>query len=192
VRNTGGDTAIDTYDVDTQQVVYGHSTFPIPGTPIGITDGPDGHLYVLGAGGGPAGFTEIDPTTGTVLLSHAILDFEGSNVALTNLEVLTVVAVEERSGPPAAAFDHLAVPNPFNARVEIRFELAESTATQVSLYDLRGRLVRSWRDASVQAGWHMVSWDGRDEAGQSAPSGTYLYRVQAGERQAVGKVELAK
>jgi hypothetical protein len=192
VRDTGGDTAIDTYDVDTQQVVYGHATFPIPGTPIGITDGPDGHLYVLGAGGGPAGFTEIDPASGTVILSHSILDFEGFNVALTNLEVLTVVAVEEGPGLPPATFAHLAVPNPFNARVEIRFELAEPTATQVSLYDLRGRLVRSWRDASAQAGWRLVSWDGRDEAGQSAPSGTYLYRVQAGERQAVGKVELAK
>jgi hypothetical protein len=193
VRDTSGDTRIDTYDVDTQQIVFDISAFPAPGTPIGITDGPDDHLYVLGQGGTSAtGFTEIDPADGSVVLTHSFMVFAGDNVALTNLEVETVVAVDEAGRPSRRPFAHLAVPNPFNARVEIRFELAMTAAVRVAVHDLHGRLVRDLRGGVMPAGWHGVPWDGRDDKGMPLPSGAYLYRLRIGEDVAVGKLELVK
>jgi hypothetical protein len=193
VRDTSSDTQVDTYDVDSQQVVFGLSAFSTPGSPCGITDGPDDHLYILGiGGGGAAGFAEIDPADGSLVLNHLFMDFLGDNVALTNLVVETVVAVE--GAPPLAIdpFPHLAAPNPFNAQVEIRFEATGATAAYVSVYDLRGRLVCTLQDKTSAPGWRRVAWNGCDRGGVPVPSGTYLYRIEGDGQTAEGKIQLTK
>jgi hypothetical protein len=193
VRDTTGDTQVDAYDVDTQQVVFGLASFSTPDSPCGITDGPDDHLYILGIGsGGSAGFAEIDPTDGSLVLNHVFMGFAGANVALTNLVVETISAVEDVPLPATGGFAHLAVPNPFNARVEIRFEAAGATAARVAVYDLRGRLVRTLVDRAPTPGWRGVAWDGFDGQGQAVPSGTYLYRIEMGGAVEVGKIQLVE
>ena len=73
------------------------------------------------------------------------------------------------------------VPNPFNPRTEIRFELRERGRTRLTIFDARGMLVRRLVDASLDAGPHTRIWDGTDDAGRAVPSGTYLYRLERGD-----------
>ena len=70
-------------------------------------------------------------------------------------------------------------PNPFNPAVNLRFQLKEGGAVDLSLYDVRGRLVRHLVSEFAEKGSHVVGWNGRDEGGQAVASGVYLARRKA-------------
>ncbi|MFH1845918.1 MAG: S8 family serine peptidase [bacterium] len=72
------------------------------------------------------------------------------------------------------------VPNPFNPRTTIRFDLTRAQQVKLEIYDLRGRLVRRLVAADWPAGRHHTIWDGRDENGRDVGSGSYLCRFRAG------------
>ncbi|HQV34060.1 MAG TPA: multicopper oxidase domain-containing protein, partial [Calditrichia bacterium] len=72
-------------------------------------------------------------------------------------------------------------PNPFNPSTNITFELPERSAVQLRIYDVTGREVRALSRGNVfESGAHTLVWDGRDKAGNNVSSGTYLYRIKAG------------
>jgi lamin tail-like protein/flagellar hook capping protein FlgD len=70
-------------------------------------------------------------------------------------------------------------PNPFNPSTEFRFSLERDAKVNLSVFDMRGRLVRVVVDTRLTAGDHSGSfhWDGRDGAGRNVNSGTYFYRL---------------
>jgi plastocyanin len=74
-------------------------------------------------------------------------------------------------------------PNPFNPSTKITFELPNDRqgALPVSLnvYDMKGRLVRTLLNTSLDVDRHTVTWNGRDNNGRNSPSGAYIYRLIA-------------
>ncbi len=72
------------------------------------------------------------------------------------------------------------VPNPFNPQTEISFELERPGQTRLSIFDVRGMLVRQLVDDDLPAGPHTRVWDGLDRTGRAVGSGTYLYRLESG------------
>jgi flagellar hook assembly protein FlgD len=94
--------------------------------------------------------------------------------------------------PPAAYKLDGAYPNPFNPAARIRFELPESVQTRITIYDLKGQQVRALLDEVRPAGRHEVIWNGRDDGGAAAASGTYLLRLKAGAYAANSKLTLLK
>ena len=72
-------------------------------------------------------------------------------------------------------------PNPFNPRVNIRFELQGSGPVRLEVYDLSGRLVKVLAVRQGAAGSQVVQWDGRDAQGREAASGVYMMRLQEGD-----------
>jgi len=71
-------------------------------------------------------------------------------------------------------------PNPFNPQTEIRFELPHPNNTRLSIYDIRGRLVKDLVTGHMNAGHHRVIWMGRDNGGRQVASGVYYYRITSG------------
>lgn len=71
-------------------------------------------------------------------------------------------------------------PNPFNPATTIAFELPVAAPVRLSVHALDGRLVARLADGARPAGSHRIVWHGRDDAGRSVPSGTYLYRLEVG------------
>jgi len=70
-------------------------------------------------------------------------------------------------------------PNPFNPATELMYRLAdERSQVKLSIYDVRGRLVRTLVDRIETAGEHAVRWDGTNARGESLSSGVYLYRLE--------------
>ena len=73
-------------------------------------------------------------------------------------------------------------PNPFNPQTTIAFTLPTSAPVSLRVFDLSGQLVRELIAGETRdAGRHEVVWFGRDDQGRALASGTYLYRLQAGE-----------
>lgn len=76
-------------------------------------------------------------------------------------------------------------PNPFNPNTTIPFEIAESSGNalpaSLSIYDGRGRLVRTLFEYPLGPGSFRVMWDGRDERAAPVSSGVYFYSLRSGE-----------
>ena len=68
-------------------------------------------------------------------------------------------------------------PNPFNPTTTIAFSLAQPGRAQVSVYNMKGQMVKRLVDRDFSSGIHSLVWDGRDDKGKSVPSGIYLYRM---------------
>jgi flagellar hook assembly protein FlgD len=50
---------------------------------------------------------------------------------------------------------------------------------RLTIFDVAGRKVATLVDDVRAAGEHTVVWEGRDDRGQSVPSGTYFYRLES-------------
>ena len=73
-----------------------------------------------------------------------------------------------------------AAPTPFNQETRIFYSLARTGKTELVVYDVSGRKVRTLMDREGSPGASWVKWDGRDDLGRKVPSGVYFYRLQAG------------
>ena len=88
-------------------------------------------------------------------------------------------------------------PNPFNPETWIPYQLAEGSPVTISIYNVKGELVRILNLGHQSAGVYVVRskavrWDGRDNLGEKVASGVYLYRLQAGNFSSVRKLVVVK
>jgi subtilisin-like proprotein convertase family protein len=178
--------------------------------------GPDGTLVTLHdhSGAGTADLTGNWPATLTVDgpgdlgdfldLSNkgdwtltVIDDVPGSQPGTLNYWVLHftlvryVTPVTDRDAPRAMRLG-ANVPNPFNPRTEISFVLEQGGQTRLSIFNVRGMLVRKLLDEDLPAGSHRVAWDGNDGSGLAVGSGTYFYRLENGPEIQVRKMLLLR
>lgn len=83
-------------------------------------------------------------------------------------------------------------PNPFNPRTVIRYELAQAGPVELSIHDVRGRLVRRLENGPRPAGSHELIWNGTDSAGRGVASGVYFVRLVSSSYRAEQKVTLVR
>jgi hypothetical protein len=83
-------------------------------------------------------------------------------------------------------------PNPFNPMTVISFALPAGQDVQLAVFDVRGQRVRTLVDEALPAGFHEVTWQGRDDGGRTVSSGIYFYRLIAGGESRVAKMTLLK
>lgn len=70
-------------------------------------------------------------------------------------------------------------PNPFRERTEWSIALASAMpSVRLRVLDLGGREVARLLDGPVEAGSHLVTWDGRDARGARLAPGLYIYEMQ--------------
>jgi hypothetical protein len=72
-------------------------------------------------------------------------------------------------------------PNPFNPNTSVRFQVPKSGAVTIKIYDMLGQEVRTLFAEEILSGTYTVDWDGLNDAGVQMGSGTYIYRMTAGD-----------
>ena len=77
-------------------------------------------------------------------------------------------------------------PNPFNPETWIPFQLHKAAHVRITIYDVLGHEVRGFDLGYLSAGYYKtreraVYWDGRNEVNERVASGTYFYRLEAGD-----------
>lgn len=86
-------------------------------------------------------------------------------------------------------------PNPFNPETRIVYgvpdDLGDAAVLRLEIFTVDGRRVRTF-DVDRSAGWHEVTWDGRDDRGQASAAGTYITRYAAGAMVKTGKMTMVK
>ena len=83
-------------------------------------------------------------------------------------------------------------PNPFNPTTTIDFSLSGSSNVKLSVYNMLGQEVVTLADQVYQAGTFSVTWDGRDNDGQTVESGVYLYKLETENQSLAKKMLLMK
>jgi flagellar hook assembly protein FlgD len=83
-------------------------------------------------------------------------------------------------------------PNPFNPVTTIKYRLEESGQVRLTIYDELGREIRTLMDQRQNAGWHQVSWDGRDNVNRVVATGTYFYTLKGTSSMQAKKMILLK
>jgi hypothetical protein len=103
-------------------------------------------------------------------------DFEYAEIS-TNFTSSNVI--------PAAFALHQNYPNPFNPETDIRFDIpilaGDKVPVMLAIYNLRGQRVRTLVDEERVAGAYTATWDGKSDAGLRMSTGTYFYRIEAGD-----------
>ncbi len=83
-------------------------------------------------------------------------------------------------------------PNPFNPKTVITFKQKEAGEVDLAIYNLRGQLVRRLISQQMPAGEHQAVWDGKNDAGQIMPTGTYIYKLKINGYEESKKMEFVK
>jgi photosystem II stability/assembly factor-like uncharacterized protein len=83
-------------------------------------------------------------------------------------------------------------PNPFNPATTIKYRLETSQSVRLVIYDALGREIRTLLNETQRAGWHLVTWDGRDWSGSVVATGVYVYRLEGSNEMQSRKMLLVK
>ena len=74
---------------------------------------------------------------------------------------------------------HQNYPNPFNPETSISYDLPEDSFVSLSVYDMRGTLIKTLVNDVQSSGYKTLKWNGTNDKGQKVSAGLYLYRIEA-------------
>lgn len=89
-------------------------------------------------------------------------------------------AREDEAALPEAFVLEQNYPNPFNPATTIGFRLPQQMRVTLKVYNVLGQEVATLLRGTLPAGLHEAQWNGQNGSGQTAASGLYLYRLEAG------------
>jgi hypothetical protein len=71
------------------------------------------------------------------------------------------------------------MPNPFSGGTRLDLRIDRPRALLATVYDTRGRRVRTIADRSFSAGPATLEWNGRDDHGRAVSAGVYFLSVES-------------
>ena len=83
-------------------------------------------------------------------------------------------------------------PNPFNPYTNISYELSKDSFVDISIYDMRGNLVKNLLKKFQKSGKKSIVWNTLDINRNNVPTGLYIYKLKAGESIYTKKMLLLK
>jgi hypothetical protein len=86
----------------------------------------------------------------------------------------------------------LSVVSPFTSSTKITYQLPNEGNVVLKLYDIKGGVVRTLLSQRKQAGSHSVIWNGKTDAGNTAPGGVYFLKLEALGTQKVVRTVLVR
>jgi hypothetical protein len=95
----------------------------------------------------------------------------------------TMTGVNEPRVPEERLQLGTVAPNPVDDEARISFNLGQGSRITLRVVDVSGRVVRRLFEGRQPAGEHAVTWDARDDRGQSVGAGVYFIELLAGKEQ---------
>jgi hypothetical protein len=105
----------------------------------------------------------------------------------------TVGPVTSTSSPKLESYLDDNYPNPFNPTTTIRYGVRERARVTIKVYNVAGQLVKTLVEGvKAPSAEYKVTWDGRNDRGQSVASGVYFYRLVTKDFSQTRKMVLLK
>ena len=83
-------------------------------------------------------------------------------------------------------------PNPFNPETTIKYQLSQPQHVKIQIYNIAGQVIRTLVDGNINAGYHKLIWDGRNDDGMQVTSGVYHCVLRGDKFHAMIKLVLLK
>jgi len=87
---------------------------------------------------------------------------------------------------------YYAYPNPFNPSTEIKFDLHKASKVNLSVYNLKGELVRTITSDYFAPGSYNYRWNGNNSHNSKVSSGVYIIQFRTNEKSQSNKIILLK
>lgn len=108
-----------------------------------------------------------------------------SNTIKITLKDMTSVGNNKYHEPEYSLWQNY--PNPFNPNTTIKYSIAKDGNVLITLYDILGRLVKTFVNETKPAGTYEINFKGTDLS-----SGVYFYKIQSDNYSEVKKLQLLK
>ncbi len=83
-------------------------------------------------------------------------------------------------------------PNPFNPTTVLPFALDRSQDVRLEIYNVLGQRIRTLVEGPMEAGFHTLIWNGRDDVGRSMAAGLYFSLLETESVRQTRKMSLLK
>jgi hypothetical protein len=139
-------------------------------------------------------FIDTSPIMGTTMYYRVITYDVHGNESLPSPQIsalVTYVLGEEASTPQTYMLcqNH---PNPFNPVTYISYALPEAGHVRLIVYNMKGDKIATLADRIQHPGRYTVTWDGKNDAGQSVASGIYMFCLETKRFRQIKKAMLLK
>ncbi len=165
--------------------------------------------YIIGSTPVRADSLDVDPisglayqpTIGDVLTIESYITYAGGDFVLIPFDDFFIIDTGLSAAPNTPVMQtaggflaKASSPNPFNPTTEIKFSVNVANLVQLNVYNIRGQKVRTLVEDRLSVNdEYRIIFDGKNDAGQNLPSGTYFARLRIGkEVMQVIKVALVK
>jgi hypothetical protein len=130
-----------------------------------------------------------DFTWGAFVISPGVGPMnDGGRVMFTELQIVFPSnASDDPTVSPVTNMLNQNYPNPFNPETTISFDMPKTANANLSVYNVKGQLVKTLHNGIANFGRNNVVWNGTDNNGNKVTSGLYFYRLTTD-----GKVETRK
>jgi hypothetical protein len=103
---------------------------------------------------------------------------DGGEVMFMELEIVfPFTANDDPNVTPVSNMLHQNYPNPFNPETVISFDMPKAGPANLSIFNVKGQLVKTLADGNLDFGKQSFTWNGTDNFGQPVTSGLYFYRL---------------
>ncbi|HOZ01159.1 MAG TPA: T9SS type A sorting domain-containing protein [Candidatus Syntrophosphaera sp.] len=119
---------------------------------------------------------------------------DGGETMFMELQIVFPIPVSNNDNTMPAVSTMLLqnFPNPFNPETTVSFDLPQAGPANLSIYNVKGQLVKTLANSSLGFGRHSYVWNGTDNSGSSVSSGMYFYRLTANGQTESRKMMLLK
>ncbi len=115
-------------------------------------------------------FVDEQPKSGTIFYRLRQISLEGTSQYTTLVQISCAL--------PKSIFLNQNFPNPFNSTTQVKYGLTVQGKINIVIYNSLGQKIKSLVNTEQQPNKYIVSWNGKDDAGQNVPSGVYILSVQ--------------
>lgn len=102
---------------------------------------------------------------------------DGGQVMFMEMQFSMPVPNDDPAVPNVTYMLHQNYPNPFNPETTISFDMPKAGFANLSIYNVKGQLIKNLINENLDFGRHSVVWNGTDNNGKPVTSGLYLYRL---------------
>lgn len=126
------------------------------------------------------------PKTGRIYLGTS-----GGGVWAGDRTVLGINNTDFRA-VPETIYLYPAYPNPFNARTVLTFQLPKTAPAEIIIYDITGKVIKSFSRKTYSGGIHRVRWDGNSDRDLPVHSGVFFIQLKSNHATMTRKITLLK
>ena len=176
-----------------------------------LYDGSDYEIYINGGLDALSTFSGLMPTTtidlmiGQVLPGNTQYNFKGilddiriynyalsySKIQSLNDYVVSVDEEEEVELPNKYGLTQN-YPNPFNGQTNIEFQIPNQSIVKLEIYNILGQKIRTLINREENPGNYSISWNGKNDFGDSVNSGIYFIKFSSDNFSNTKKMTLLK